>query len=419
MRLEPQTAAAPAAVSLRRWPYPYRAALAICSDLDETPDAGEYFEMVRFLNTGQQTRLGAGVNLEVGNTIYFDMPPSQFSYWNGDDGARARVRALIQSGHVDCLHSFGDLATTRAQAGRALDDLARHGCGVKVWIDHAVAPSNFGGDIMRGFGDVEGSAVYHADLTLAFGIEYVWRGRVTSVIGQDTTRRLSGIVSLKHPFASGMTVAKEAAKGWLARRGSAKYAPHESNVVLWDARLRSGQPVLEFLRANPSWAGISVHETADGLGEVLGEQMLARLAERGAGCVLYTHLGKIRGLDRTLNDRTRRALHGLAERSQSGEILVTTTRRLLDYCRIRRHVAWSVDDQHGAAVVRVTAPPAFGGLWPAASELDGLSFYVDYPARARIVVNDTPVTCLQRNAPDETGRGSVSIPWRRLSLPPI
>src|SRR5258708_28717945 len=34
--------------------------------------------------------------------------------------------------------------STRAHAGRALDDLARHGCGVKVWIDHAVAPSNFG-----------------------------------------------------------------------------------------------------------------------------------------------------------------------------------------------------------------------------------------------------------------------------------
>jgi hypothetical protein len=419
MRLEPQTAAAPAAVSLRRWPYPYRAALAICSDLDETPNADDYFEMVRFLNTRQQTRLGAGVDLEVGNTIYFDMPPSQFSYWNGDDGARARVRALVQSGHIDCLHSFGDLATTRAHAGRALDELARHGCGLKVWIDHAVAPSNFGGDIMRGFGDVEGSAVYHADLTLAFGIDYVWRGRVTSVIGQDAPRRLSGIVSLAHPLASGMTVAKEVAKGWLARGGSAKYAPHQSNVVLWRSQLRGGQPVLEFLRANPSWAGISVHETADGLGEVMGEHMLDRLADREAGCVLYTHLGKIRGRDRTLNDQTLRALDGLAEKSRSGQILVTTTRRLLDYCRVRRDVAWSVEHQHGAAVVRVTAPAAFGGLWPATSELDGLSFYVDDPARARIFVNETPVTGLQRNAPDETGRYSVSIPWRRLSLPQI
>ena len=32
---------------LRRFPYPYRAALAICSDLDETPDAATYFELLR------------------------------------------------------------------------------------------------------------------------------------------------------------------------------------------------------------------------------------------------------------------------------------------------------------------------------------------------------------------------------------
>ena len=57
---------------------------------------------------------GPGVGLEVGNSIYFDMPPGQFAYWNTDDAGRAMVRALIRSGHIDCLHSFGDLATTRA-----------------------------------------------------------------------------------------------------------------------------------------------------------------------------------------------------------------------------------------------------------------------------------------------------------------
>ena len=418
MALERPATAASAAASMRPWPYPYRAGFAICSDLDETPTAADYFEMVRFLNTGEQTRLGAGVDLEVGNSIYFDMPPSQFSYWNGDDAARARVRALIQSGHIDSLHSFGDLATTRTHAGRALDDLARHGCELKVWVDHAVAPSNFGGDIMRGSGDVEGSAAYHADLTHAFGIQYVWRGRVTSVIGQDVGRRLGGIASAAHPVASGLTVAKEAAKGLLARGGSAKYAPHTSNVVLWSSRLRSGQPVLEFLRANPSWAGISVHETADGLGEVLGERMLTRLADRGAACVLYTHLGKMHGPSRTLNDSARRAFQRLASRAHGGEILVTTTRRLLDYCRVRRDVAWSAGAEDGATAVRLASPGVAGRAWHTTSVFDGLSFYVDDPARARVIVNDEPVTCLRRNAPDETGRASVSIPWRRLDLPP-
>ncbi len=273
----------PADVTLRPWPYPYEAALAICSDLDETPTADDYFDMMRLLNTTETTRLGTGVGLEVGNSIYFDMPPSQFWYWNGDARAREAVRALILSGHVDCLHSFGDLASTRAHAGRALDELARHGCSMKVWVDHAVAPSNFGPDIMRGSGDVEGSPAYHADLTCAFGIEYVWRGRVTSVIGQDVPRRLGGIAQWRHPAASSMTAAKEAAKGWLGRAGSVRYISHRANDLLWTSRLRSGQTVNEFLRANPSWAGISVHETADGLGEVMTGSFLDRLVSRGGG----------------------------------------------------------------------------------------------------------------------------------------
>ena len=160
------------------------------------------------------------MGLEVGNTIYFDMPAPQFSYWNTDDRGRSEVRTLIKSGHVDCLHSFGDLATTRTHAGRALDELARHDCRLEVWIDHAVAPTNFGADIMHGTGDVPGAPAYHADLTCGYGVRYVWRGRVTSVIGQGVPRRLAGIFEPSHPIASAVTLAKEAAKGLLAARRS-------------------------------------------------------------------------------------------------------------------------------------------------------------------------------------------------------
>ena len=170
-------------VALRPWPYPYEAALAICSDLDETPTADDYFDMMRLLNTTGPTRLGPGAGLEVGNSIYFDMPASQFSYWNADDRAREAIRRLIRSGHIDCLHSFGDLATTRAHAGRALDELAQHDCAMKVWIDHAVAPSNFGADIMRKRRRQDSEA-YHADLTC--GPASVCLARPgDGVIGQD------------------------------------------------------------------------------------------------------------------------------------------------------------------------------------------------------------------------------------------
>src|SRR5205085_2853215 len=196
-------------VSLRPFPYPYRAALAICSDLDETADRNVYWEIMRFLNTTQHTTMGRGAGLEIGNSIYFDMRPDQFAYWNTDDTGRAMARAMIRSGHIDCLHSYGDLATTRAHAGRALDELAKHDCRLRVWVDHAIAPSNFGPDIMQGHGDEPGHPAYHADLTTQYGIRYVWRGRVTSVLGQDAPPRLGAIFSLRHPLASGRTLAKE------------------------------------------------------------------------------------------------------------------------------------------------------------------------------------------------------------------
>ena len=64
-------------IQLRPFPYPYRAMLVICSDLDETPDRNVYWQIMRFLNTTEMTAMGPGVGLEVGNSIYFDIPPDR------------------------------------------------------------------------------------------------------------------------------------------------------------------------------------------------------------------------------------------------------------------------------------------------------------------------------------------------------
>lgn len=309
-----------------------QATLAICSDLDETPDADTYFEILRFLNTTEDTRMGPGVGLEVGNTLYFDMAPGHFSYWNADEETREKLRALIRSGHIDCLHSYGDLATTRAHAGRALDELARYDCQFSVWIDHARAVTNFGADIMHGHGDEPGHAAYHADLTLAHGIKYIWRGRVTSVIGQDRPFALRGIAHARHPIASTRTLAKEATKRCLAALGNRKFAAHRGNRLFSQGQLRDGQSRPEFIRCNPCWGGVSSHDRGDGIHEVLTRRYLDRLAARGAPSILYTHLGKLdRNSDRrALSPAAIAAFRLLAEYHRSGRIFVTTTARLLE-----------------------------------------------------------------------------------------
>lgn len=395
---------------LRRMPYPYRAMLAICSDLDETPDGDVYFEIARYLNTTQVTQMGRGLGLEVGNTIYFDMPADQFSYWNTDDRGRQMVHALMHSGHIDCLHSYGDLATTRAHAERALNELDRHGSHIETWVDHAVAPTNFGADIMYGFGDVPGHIAYHADLTCAYGVKYVWRGRITSVIAQDAARSLGGIWDSRHFIGSTRTVAKEYAKGLFARSGNRKYAMHAPNEVLRRSSLRDGREIYEFLRSNPYVGGVENGATAAGLAEVLSPGMLEALVAREGRCILYTHLGKSRDRQRVFEQGTCDALQLLASYSERRSILVGTTRRVLGYCRAIRDVRTCVELREADRIIHVDTC----GL--SAADCEGLTFYTDDPRRWRVKLDGKEVVVV-RNPRDHTGRPSISIPWRKLDFP--
>lgn len=409
----------PGDVQLRRLPFPFRAMLAICSDLDNTVDRHVYLEIMRFLNTTETTAMGPGVGLEVGNSVYFDMPPNEFAYWNTDDAGREMVRTLIHSGHIDCLHSYGDLATTRRHAATALDDLARHGCYIEVWIDHRVAPSNFGPDIMRGSGDLRGSPVYHADLTCDFGVQYVWRGRITSIIGQDIPRQLGGLLNWRHPLASGRTLAKELAKGLLGRAGHAKYAMHGPNGVLRRTHLRDGRPVYEFLRVNPFWGGVENADTAAGLAQTLTPQSLGRLLAREGVCIFYTHLGKTAPPEEPFDAGTRRAFQMLAEQSRCGQLLVTTTRRLLGYCRVAREITFQTSCDPSGLRIDVATNADGDRTAPAASDFDGLTFYVPEPERTTIRINGHNVPNLRPNRPDHTGRPSVSLPWPPLEFPSL
>jgi hypothetical protein len=413
----------PAGVTIRRAPWPYAAMLAVCSDLDETPDARVYLEIARFLNTKQPTSMGEGVGLEVGNTIYFDMPPGQFSYWGTDDQGRDMARALMRSGHIDGIHSWGDLATERRHAERNLAELGRHGCRLEVWIDHSKAPSNFGADIMKGKGDLPGAAVYHADLTLAHGVRYVWRGRTTGVTGQDAPLRVGSFTPLlrrDRALVSVRSAIKEIAKVLLGRLGSSRWGMYGANRSCRPCRLRDGQPAWEFLRSNPSWGGPGESATAAGLAEVLTTRMLDRLVACGGTTILYTHLGKVQDRARPFGPDTVRALRALARLRDEKRVLVTTTQRLLRYVTMRDVLRYRVAARSAMAVVTLDSidDPVTGPRAPTAGDLDGLTLGVAGVDGVELCLGDGT------RLPGESIRGSdgttwVSLPWPPLRFPHI
>lgn len=407
-------------VQLRQIPYPYRAVLAICSDLDGTPDRHTYLETMRFLNTTETTVMGSGVGLEVGNTIHFCTTPRTFSYWNTDDEGREMVRSLIRSGHIECLHSFGELAHTRKQAEEALSELKAHDCQLSVWVDHGNASTNFGSDIMDGHGDEIGHSAYHADLTIHYGIKYIWCGRITSITGQDIPPRFRGIFNRNHPFASGKTLLKEATKQVLAWVGNKRYAMHGPNEILRPIELRDGKPVYEFMRCNPHWGGVSCCDEGRYIGEVLTDKFLSRLVKRGGTCILYTHLGRVDDPAIPFNTKAVAAFRRLAEEFQSGRILVTTTRRLLDYRRAIRELDFNTQVHEN--ILHINLSTRTSKKWNGElhfADLSGLTFYVQDPQSTSLTVNGQEVADLKHNPPDQTGRPSVSVSWSYLEFPKI
>jgi hypothetical protein len=396
-------------VSLRDYPTPFAAMLAICSDLDETLSLETYLEIGRFLNTKGPTSYGNGLGLEVGNTIYFDMCPGELSYWSVSEGGRDKLRALMRSGHIDCFHSFGDLSR-RSDAARALEELTRHECRLTVWVDHAVAPTNFGADIMHGYGDMKASDAYHADLTWQYGVRFVWLGRVTSVIGQNVKPTLAGVWEREHALASARTIAKELLKQRLGAAGYDKYRMHADNALMRPYELRSGEPVMEFMRCNPHWRGVSGGATGEGLGEVLQPRVFDTLVEKRATCVLYTHLGKGRDRSNPLGERTLAGLQRLAALQDEGKILVTTTAKLLRYHRARDEIAWSVVDD-GEQGLRVDVVAELS-----CSALEGLTFNVPDAQKARLFLNGVNQE-IRRFAADSSGSDSISLPWVRATYP--
>jgi hypothetical protein len=239
---------------------------------------------------------------------------------------------------------------------------------------------------------------------------------VTSIIGQSAPARLNGIFTANHPIVSTKTVAKESAKRLLARFGSEKYAMHAPNSVLRRIRLRDGSPVHEFLRSNPHWGGVSSCDTGKGIGQVLTGAMLSRLVDREGICVLYTHLGKACNRQVPFDKSAVAAFHRLADYYRNGKILVTTTRRVLDYVAISESLRWNVQRDSNVLMINVTIEEdhTAGPVDPA-----GLTFYVPEATTCRVSINGRMIDDLQNNPPDKTGRPSVSIPWSKLEFPEL
>ena len=188
-------------ISLRPFPYPYRAALAICNDADLFTVDG-YRRLHAFLATDAETEWGRGMSLDLGGSFFMYRSPDspnaftvfdQLSDTITEDGEF--ILGAAQRGELDVLHTYGCFTGssdfTRPMAERAIQTLRDRGIAIEAWVNHG-PPTNVQGLGGREEwqGDVPGTPAYHADLTVGYGVRWLWTGtEMTDHIALDGRKR--------------------------------------------------------------------------------------------------------------------------------------------------------------------------------------------------------------------------------------
>ena len=419
-------------VTLRKFPYPYKAALSICSDLDQIGSMEEFISIQTFLNDTVMTEYGRGLGLEVGSsywyynqwaqlskspsppddsvtTAFLAAPDSGISIFSGLSDTlnpyADTLLAYIKSGYLDCLHTYGHLnygGFKRALVARALDV---HGgeLPVDVFINHEGPCNEQNIGHAPGFiGDDPGSVAYHTDLTIDAGIKFLWQGHLTHCIGQDGRTTFFNTLKLIVEFFQDVI--------------DADHSYPNDNQLVHEYKLGDGQMVFEFVRYINPWGKYS-RADENYLAYQIGPDQVDELLENEGYLVQYTHLGK-HASERLFSDPTIAALRYIAERQHDGDLLVATTSRLLNYNVHHKYLHWHFDETDDSVhiVIDSIANAVEGSFVPSEGDIPGLTFYVPDSRTATLSLGGGRITPV-RNPADHTGKMSVSVPWPQLEPP--
>lgn len=377
------------AITLRKFPYPYLGAMAICPDTDSvqlTRWRGNNFEDFHiFLNTKEPSLWGTGVGLDVGDSFFmynqakhlidvgYTSPTFRPDNWTSLQNARCMawydgisttpqdrdaILHYIRSGWIDSIHSYGDFSRapnaeylcTREMSLAACQDLVDNGIQFDVWINHG-ADSNRQNMFVNA-GDNPASPYYHADVTIPnMGIRFLWFDRVTT-----------GVDTLLVP----MTL-QDGQELWSFPRF---YGPASDGVLNWQMKYFHEQV------------------TPDRLAEI----------KRGKYMIIAQHFGAYQYV---WPHEAIAAWRLLAAESEAGNILVARTSRLLRYNLAHDYVSWTYHAEADVIEVTEISDPQFGAFVPTVDDVRGLTWEGTTSA-TRVFIDGDEVFDITRPAPGIT-----------------
>lgn len=403
----------PHAIELRPFPHPYRAAMAICSDIDEctTPT---FLDVHRYLNRD--------LGLPVADSFFaHGLEPGQMAYFKTDGRTPGPDAPLIlqaiRDRMIDSIHTWGDFndhppdpprltALAREMAG----ELGANELKVRIWINHGNRNNrqNFRARLNTGFrGDDPTSPYYTAALARLMGVKFFWHSELVHM-------PLSGRLKYHSPQAWPRlleNMLKNRVKAAIGRRDRVR--PTVEMIELCHRIIMGdGRAMIAFNRFNVHPKGVWGLPTRHTIHLNLTTRLLAELIHQGGYLVLYTHLGI--PVDRSgplFPGRDAKALEGLSRLYHQGLIWVAPTIDLLVHRMTVKGLLWSVKAEGDRQIIQLESidDPVAGPRPPEENELPGLCFYTLRPEKTDIRLGTTTLPA-QRFPADHTGRPSLGFP---------
>ena len=394
------------------FPFPYRAALAICSDIDGC-DLSTFLAVHRYLNAPRN-----GLGLPVADSFFGQgRDPGQMAYFL-PDGRTATPEAhhiiqALRGGLIDSLHSWGDfnLAAPQPQALRSLaarlvEDLHRQDLSVKVWLNHGdpCNRQNLRARLQTAYaGDDPASPYYTADLLKPLGLKYYWW---SDLVSWPLSSRPDSPGSRLRP---GINALKNVLKILLGQRLKTRTTAQIMELCQ-PVTLRDGLQLMAFTR---HLRGLKEPTSRHTLRYTLGGPVLEQLLAQEGYLILYTHLGLPRpgpGEELfPLPDRA--ALDRLAQYYHAGSIWVAPTVGVLNHWLMTRHLVWTAHREGERLIIHLESlrDPNTGPRPPELEELAGLCFYVPSPGEVILRLAGRDLVP-QAFGPDHTGETVVGLP---------
>ena len=437
-------------ILLRTFPYPFKAALAFSNDVEgiETPE--EFIAFQRYLCSTENTPWGKGLGLEIGASVTcFDVsglseftifksglradtvislydeegnslvsPDTSVAYSLNTEGVppgRKVIVDFIRAGYLDVLNGygfFGEAGFKRELAELTSEFFHNTGLSVPVWMNLSNESSYqcLGRKPLQQ-GDDPGSKYYHADILPALGVRYVNLADHTAMIGLEAEEGIGRWLKKQVEFIK---------SAWTSTRDLG-IDLNWNNRLLNEYTLDDGQEFFRFRSfINPDGVIPESGFDVNYLAQQLNNEILGRLIEVGGYMILHTKLGDNESYAEWIPSEARAALSNLARRFKNGEILVTTSSRLLDYYIISEILDWTWVKKGDAYIIVINKQPLATEVNFEITRdlLQGLTFYTPAPEKTRIEFDGEVISPIQINLEEESSRSSVSIPWKWLTFPP-